>query len=216
MTSAGSAVNRLWFSENAIAIANLRWLKMAAASAEKVLYTQDSVSVRFPGPRGEEAVSGKLEISREPHGFVVSWVPYPPSPAKPQCPDDPDDLWEDLSADSTVTYHPSRKGSAKSLREGTTSPFVNCNNRQSRTYARNEAETFDQTVVRRIEFYQERGGRQFRSWPCRHVAPCWCRHILFFSHFYFFLEACEVSKNILKCPFCFFLFPFFFLCVWLA
>ncbi|EEC03561.1 hypothetical protein IscW_ISCW017001 [Ixodes scapularis] len=80
-----------------------------------VLYTQDSVSVRFPGPRGEEAVSGKLEISREPHGFVVSWVPYPPSPAKPQCPDDPDDLWEDLSADSTVTYHPSRKGSAKSL-----------------------------------------------------------------------------------------------------
>lgn len=110
-----SAVNRLWFSENAIAIANLRWLKMAAASAEKVLYTQDSVSVRFPGPRGEEAVSGKLEITREPHGFVVSWVPYPPSPAKPQCPDDPDDLWEDLSADSTVTYHPSRKGSAKSL-----------------------------------------------------------------------------------------------------
>ncbi|CAN7995588.1 unnamed protein product, partial [Ixodes hexagonus] len=49
------------------------------------------------------------------HGFVVSWVPYPPSPAKSQCLDDPDDLWEDLSADSTVTYHPSRKGSSKSL-----------------------------------------------------------------------------------------------------
>ncbi|XP_077492677.1 TBC1 domain family member 15-like isoform X5 [Amblyomma americanum] len=95
---------------NAIVNNDNELLKMADGGGEKQLtYTQDNVSVRFASPRGEQTVSGKLEITKERHGHVVSWAPYEP-PAEVKAQEQRYDehsagIWEDLTADSTVSYH---------------------------------------------------------------------------------------------------------------
>ncbi|XP_077529886.1 TBC1 domain family member 15/17 isoform X3 [Haemaphysalis longicornis] len=86
---------------------------MADGGGERQLtYTQDNVSVRLLGPQGEDTVAGKLEITKERHGHVVSWAAYPPAASKEgeqqqqQRYDlDATGIWEDLSADSAVAYH---------------------------------------------------------------------------------------------------------------
>ncbi|XP_077492674.1 TBC1 domain family member 15-like isoform X3 [Amblyomma americanum] len=91
-----------------------RWQKMGqrplySPDPDPLTYTQDNVSVRFASPRGEQTVSGKLEITKERHGHVVSWAPYEP-PAEVKAQEQRYDehsagIWEDLTADSTVSYH---------------------------------------------------------------------------------------------------------------
>ncbi|KAH7939056.1 hypothetical protein HPB52_005232 [Rhipicephalus sanguineus] len=93
---------------------------MADGGGEKQLsYTQDNVSVRMLSSRGEETISGKLEITKEKHGHVVTWTAYPPASATKEQQQRYDEnsagVWEDLSADSAVSYHVGGKDKSQSL-----------------------------------------------------------------------------------------------------
>ncbi|KAL3212212.1 hypothetical protein MRX96_036079 [Rhipicephalus microplus] len=84
----------------------------------KLTYTQDNVSVRILSSRGEETTSGKLEITKEKHGHVVTWTAYPPAPAdkdQQRYDENSAGVWEDLSADSAVSYHVGGKDKNQSL-----------------------------------------------------------------------------------------------------
>ncbi|XP_065295111.1 uncharacterized protein [Dermacentor albipictus] len=92
---------------------------MADGGGEKQLtYTQDNVSVRMLSSRGEETISGKLEITKEKHGHVVTWLAYPPPSAAKEQPqrydEDSAGVWEDLTADSPVAYHVGGKDNCQS------------------------------------------------------------------------------------------------------
>ncbi|XP_049274361.1 TBC1 domain family member 15 isoform X1 [Rhipicephalus sanguineus] len=87
--------------------------------SDPLSYTQDNVSVRMLSSRGEETISGKLEITKEKHGHVVTWTAYPPASATKEQQQRYDEnsagVWEDLSADSAVSYHVGGKDKSQSL-----------------------------------------------------------------------------------------------------
>ncbi|KAL1441880.1 hypothetical protein MTO96_008198 [Rhipicephalus appendiculatus] len=85
---------------------------------KQLSYTQDNVSVRMLSSRGEETISGKLEITKEKHGHVVTWAAYPPASAgkdQQRYDENSAGVWEDLTADSAVSYHVGGKDKCQSL-----------------------------------------------------------------------------------------------------
>ncbi|XP_075530465.1 TBC1 domain family member 15-like isoform X2 [Dermacentor variabilis] len=107
-----------WNMWTRLARGRLKRVPSCSPNSDPLTYTQDNVSVRMLSSRGEETISGKLEITKEKHGHVVTWLAYPPPSAAKEQPqrydEDSAGVWEDLTADSTVAYHVGGKDSCQS------------------------------------------------------------------------------------------------------